>query len=123
MVLADGGFAEMISGPVIETQRKVDEMISKIKSIFLNFDSKLSSPDFVIPQLIDYEKEELIDSLTKIKISINKSLETLDLTKTCTAFELPVLGFLTRLEATYFVIYHTQRHVHQLKRIHQKVVK
>src|ERR1700694_2814243 len=66
LIMADGGFVEMINGPVKETQRNVDELVSKIKTIFLNFDIKMSSPDFIVPQLIDYEKEELIDSLNKI---------------------------------------------------------
>jgi hypothetical protein len=121
LIMADGGFVEMINDPVKETQRNVDELVSKIKTIFLNFDIKMSSPDFIVPQLIDYEKEELVGSLNKIKSNLNKSLETLDLTKTCTSFELPVLGFLTRLEAVYFIIYHTQRHVHQLTKIYKKV--
>ena len=123
LIMADGGFVDMINGPVKETQRNVDELVSKIKTIFLNFDIKMSSPDFIVPQLIDYEKEELVDLMNKIKSDLNKSLETLDLTKTCTTFELPVLGFLTRLEAVYFIIYHTQRHIHQLTKIYQKVVK
>jgi hypothetical protein len=123
LIMADGGFVDMINGPVKETQRNVDELVSKIKTIFLNFDIKMSSPDFIVPQLIDYEKEELVDLLNKIKSDLNKSLETLNLTKTCTTFELPVLGFLTRLEAVYFIIYHTQRHIHQLTKIYQKVVK
>jgi hypothetical protein len=122
MIMSDGGFVDMINGPVKETQRKVDEMASKIKTDFLNFDIKMSSPDFIAPQLIDYKKDEVIDSLNKIKYDLNKSFDTIDLTKTCTAFELPVYGFLTRLEAVYFIIYHTQRHIHQLQKMHQKII-
>jgi hypothetical protein len=48
-------------------------------------------------------------------------LVSLDLTPTVLAFELPVIGSLTRLEAIRFVTYHTQRHNHQLKNIRQQL--
>jgi hypothetical protein len=82
----------------------------------------MKSPDFVVPPDTSYNKEELLHSLEDIKAKIKQAIETLDLTKTCLAFELPVYGFLTRLEAVYFILYHTQRHIHQLKNIHQKVI-
>lgn len=69
-----------------------------------------------------YEKAYLLGALQDIKAGLDHAVTTLDLTKTCLAFELPVFGYLTRLEAIYFVIYHTQRHLHQLKNIYQQVV-
>ncbi len=81
----------------------------------------MKSPDFVVPPDIYYKKEDLLRSFEDINERINQALQTLDLTKTCLAFELPVYGFLTRLESLYFILYHTQRHLHQLKNIHQKM--
>ncbi len=40
--------------------------------------------------------------------------------KTCTGMELPVMGYLTRIEVTTFIIVHTKRHVHQLGNIYIK---
>ena len=75
----------------------------------------MSSPEFVRPELTDYDKEKLLQSFKKIQASIDNAIQTRDLSKTCAAFEIPVLGPLTGLEAVNFVIYHTKRHVHQLK--------
>ena len=122
MIMSNSGFAEILYGPVKETEREPDEMIEKIKADFLNFNIKMKSPDFVVPPMGIYKKEELLSSLENIKEKINQAIETLDLTKTCLAFELPVYGFLTRLEAIHFVLYHTQRHIHQLKNILKKVM-
>jgi hypothetical protein len=121
IILADGGFADALNGPVGNTARRADEMHETIKGIFLNFDLKLSSPDFVLPPPGKYKKDELTNDLDKIKASLDKSIETLDMTKTCLAFELPVFGFLTRLEGVYFIIYHTRRHIRQLESIYKKV--
>ena len=122
VIMSASGFLEIMNGPVKETERKADELVATIKKDFLDFNSKMKSPDFVVPPDTSYNKEELLHSLEDIKAKIKQAIETLDLTKTCLAFELPVYGFLTRLEAVYFILYHTQRHIHQLKNIHQKVI-
>jgi hypothetical protein len=65
----------------------------------------------------DYDKDEMIRGLKKIKADIASAIGNSDLTKTCMAFAFPVLGNLTRYEAANFVIIHTTRHIHQLKNI------
>lgn len=122
MVMANSGFAQMLNGPTRGTDRNPDEMVEKIKSDFLNFDIKMQSPDFVRPELISYKKRDLLVSLEGVRAEIGATVSKLDLTKTCTSFELPIYGFLTRLEAVYFVIYHTRRHIHQMKNISSEVM-
>jgi len=122
MIKSNSGFVEMLNGPVKDSGREPDKMVERIKEDFLDFNTKMKSPDFIVPENINYNKEALLSSLNNIKVDLNKAVLTLDLTKTCLVFELPVYGALTRLEAIYFVIYHTQRHIHQLKNIFQKVV-
>jgi len=122
VIMSGSGFAKIINGPVKETERKPDELVATIKRDFLDFSIKMKSPDFVVPPDTSYKKEDLLHSLEHIKAKINQAIEKLDLTKTCLAFELPVYGILTRLEALHFILYHTQRHIHQLKKIHQIVV-
>jgi uncharacterized damage-inducible protein DinB len=121
MVLSNGGFAEVINGQVDETSRPVDKNIEQIKSILLDSNVKMNSPEMIYPKLKDYDQDKLLNQLEGIKKALVKAADQLDLTKTCVAFELPSLGFLTRLEAFYFVIYHTRRHTNQLKNILEQV--
>lgn len=83
----------------------------------------MQSPDFVKPAVIDYEKETLSGSMENIKVSIAHAIKTSKLTEICAGFELPVLGYLTRLEAINFVISHTRRHIYQLRKIYNEVAK
>jgi hypothetical protein len=122
MVKANSGFADILRGPVKDIERKPDEVIPKIKNDFLNFDIKMTTPDFLVPEAKNYDKDELLSDLKNIRESVNDATETLDLTKTCMAFELPVYGYLTRQEAIAFVTCHTLRHTHQLKNIYQKLI-
>ena len=121
MIMSNAGFDELINGPVKDSSRKPDEFIEGIRTSFLDFSHKMKSPEFVRPPEIDYNKHELMQSLNGIKKRLINNLKGLDLTKTCTAFEIPVLGYLTRLESAHFVLYHTQRHTHQLKNIAEKL--
>lgn len=121
IILSNAGFNEVINGPVGETNRPADQQVERIRTDLLNFNNKMDSPPFIYPAKTDYFKNEQLDKLGQIEDGILKSIDNLDLTKTCKSFELPVLGYLTRLEAVYFVIYHTQRHTQQLKNIYNEL--
>ena len=121
LVLSNGGFAEIMRGAVSDSERDPAENIEKIKSIFLDFSIKLKSPDFIVPPDKIYNKAALLKAFTQIRDQLVNIIETQDLSKLCTAFKLPQLGYLTRLEAVHFVVYHTQRHTHQLKNLREAI--
>lgn len=116
--LSIDGMEKTLTGPVKETERKPDEMVANLKEIFLNFSVKMKSPDFVVPKTKDYNKEAMLSSLEKVKSELIKVSEQEDLTKTCLGFEFPKMGYLTRIEIISFVLFHTQRHTHQLQKIY-----
>lgn len=115
--MANSGFAEVLNGPVKDADRAPDQSVKDLERIFLDFTIKMDAPAFILPEMKVYNKERLISTLEEIKVDVAKAVKDLDLTQICLAFELPGLGQVTRLEAVYFVIYHTQRHAHQLKNI------
>ncbi|MVT09699.1 DinB family protein [Chitinophaga tropicalis] len=117
MIMANSRFVEMINGAVADTERAPDQFVAQIRDDFSNYHIKMHAPDFVKPALTSYNKEYLIHSLNYIRTDLKRAITTLDLNMTCTSFAIPVMGYITRLEAVTFVIYHTKRHVHQLKNI------
>ena len=119
--LSNNGFADVMNGPAKESNRPVDQNVQGIKDSFLNFNIKMNSPDFVIPEFREYQKDLLVQKLEIIKEKINKIIDEKDLSETCTSFEVPVLGYLTRWESLHFILYHTQRHIRQLKNIFTKL--
>jgi uncharacterized damage-inducible protein DinB len=122
MIKANSGFIDLINGPVSDTQRDPEEMVALIKADFLNFEEKMESPDFVKPEIMEYDKEMLLIALKKIREDALQLITDVDLEPTCFTFEFPVYGALTRLEAINFVVYHTQRHIHQLKNIRKAIM-
>ena len=118
LVKSNGGFLQVINGPVKETHRPPDEWVKKISSDFSDFSIKMESPEPVVPEMKEYDKERMLHSVQEINKGLLYSIQNLDLTKTCTLFRLPVYGLLTRLEAIYFVIAHTKRHLYQLNKFY-----
>lgn len=98
--------------------RKPDDRTSELAKIFLDFRTKLKSPDFILPTQDIYQKEPLI---TAWKSSVEKLKEAAMNASLGDAIEHQAFGKITKLELLYFVVYHTQRHTHQLQRIYELI--
>jgi len=95
-------------------ERNPGERIEELKKIFLNFSKKLTQPDFIVPEELIYEKQSSIEELNKSFNRFKESAVNANLADLVVG--LP-LGPITKLEIIHFVLYHTQRHLHQMKKI------
>ena len=108
------GMANTMLWDAKPAERDPGERIEQLKTIFLDFSSKLKSPDFIVPEEAIYERQPVIEKLNEsfngfqVKAS---SANLYDLVE-----GLP-LGPITKLEIIHFVLFHTQRHLHQMKKI------
>jgi hypothetical protein len=116
--LSVSGSIDLIEGDTTETERDPAAMEEELRNTFLNFDIKMQSPDFVMPAEKEYNKDELIGELEQLRKSAEEAITGNDLTLTCTSFEFPQMGYMTGEEVATFIIVHTQRHNHQLKKIY-----
>ncbi len=114
---SQANFTDLPGGNTEPTARNPEEKKVRIKKLFLDFDTKMKSPDFILPSELPQEKESLIKRIQAEGIEITYAMEKYDLTKTCLDFELPGSGKFTGMEWGWFIIYHTQRHIHQLENI------
>jgi hypothetical protein len=94
--------------------RDADEKIPELKKTFLDFSIKMKSPDFIVPEDGPYEKQPITEELSN-SFEILKE-RTINANLTDIVDGLPI-GQITKLEILHFVLYHTQRHVHQMKKI------
>ena len=78
---------------------------------------KAIAGESVTPVLGDYNMQQHLAKLDIMKSMIINAVDSLDLNVTCMAFDIPTFGFLTRLEAIYFFLFHTKRHIHQIENI------
>lgn len=88
-----------------------------LDQVFLNYDKKLQSPDFILPGNGPFSKDSFISLFRIVACDISGAIKELDLSLLCLDFQFPTVGCLTRQELIYFAIVHTQRHTHQLHKI------
>ncbi|MFI5130861.1 MAG: DinB family protein [Chitinophagales bacterium] len=95
-------------------EREPGERIEQLKEIFLDFSTKLKSPDFIVPEEGTYERQSTIDKLSK---SFTRFKENTNHANLNDLVEGLPLGPITKLEIIHFVLFHTHRHLHQMKKI------
>jgi len=108
------GMAKAMQMEAKPANRNPEERIEGLKNVFLDFSRKLTQPDFLIPENQVYKKQPAIDELKKSFNEFKANASRANLNELVEG--LP-LGPITKLEIIHFVLYHTQRHLHQMKNI------
>src|SRR5574340_1019575 len=99
-----------LEGKIME--REPDERVEELKDLFLDFTLKFQSPGFILPPDDWYGKEEIIRDFTQSIEQLKVEGGEVDLAE---AISHQAFGEITKLELLYFVLFHTQRHIHQLQ--------
>lgn len=119
--LSAGGILKTLYATTIQTDRDPEQYVAQIREVLMDFGHKRTSPPLIEPQEGNYDPEKLAKSFSGLKDDFEEAIEHLDLSCTCLDFQLPGFGLFTRIEWLAFMIYHTQRHIHQMRSISQKI--
>lgn len=114
LLKANTGAAQTLLGSTIDTTREPGANEEAIRSFMLDMDTKMTSPEFILPSNDPIEKDTMLQNTREAGNKLRNILLEEDITKTCTDFSLPGLGELTRYEWICFVVCHTRRHTHQI---------
>jgi hypothetical protein len=98
----------------LKFRRHADLRKEELESQFLNFSVKFKSPGFILPDKNYYNKENLVKDLSDSFKSLYDKSNRNDLSEMITH---KAFGDITKLELIYFVWYHSQRHLRQIKNI------
>jgi len=118
---SEAGIPKLWQGNSIATTRPADEKVGILKSIFLDYTTKLKSPDFILPSDGVQRVEKLYDAIQSNRAIIRDLAAIIDLNLTFTGAAFPQLGELTGIEWATFLICHSKRHTLQLQHIFTKV--
>lgn len=111
---SNNGMAKALEIEGVPANRNPAQEAERLKKMFLDFTVKYNSPDFILPAEKTYQKQQVLHDLQE---SITKLSEMRARTNLADMINVPIFRETTKLELLYFVLYHTQRHVHQLKNI------
>ncbi len=98
-------------------ERNPEERVQELKETFLNFNTKFQSPEFILPTKDIYQRDKVIEDLKGSVVQLKAAFHNKDLSQ---IINVPAFGKITKLEIFHFVLYHTQRHIHQVKNIFEK---
>lgn len=115
---SNNGIAQALQMKGRSTERNATERVKELKDVFLDFETKFKSPQFILPGQASYDKKELIEKLSRSIERIKQERTNADLSE---IIDLTALGTISKMELLHFVIYHTQRHIHQLKNIFKTI--
>jgi hypothetical protein len=114
VTMSTNGMAKAMSQKSKPAERDPGEKIPQLKNAFLDFENKMKSPDFIVPENGPYQKTASTEEVNK---SFDHLKENVQHANVADMVEGLPLGSITKLEILHFVLYHTQRHLHQLKKI------
>jgi hypothetical protein len=106
--------ADVFNKPGEKANRNIGEKIPELQSLFMNFDIKIQSPAFIVPEAQHYDKMALIKSIQATFVAL---AEKLPQTKLDEIIKI-TMGEITKWELANFIVMHAQRHLHQLENIY-----
>jgi len=115
---SNNGIAQALQMQGRSAERNAAERVTELKAVFLDFERKFKSPQFILPGQTSYDKKELIERLNRSIERIKQERANVDLSE---IIDLTALGTISKMELLHFVIYHTKRHIHQLKNIYKTI--
>lgn len=115
------GLPQLVAGKTEKTDRAQDDKVQAIRDLFLDFSTKMQSPDFILPTQNEHDKTKLIAGLRQIESELLDVAHNNDLSLVCLDFELPGSGPFTVCEWIAFFLAHAQRHTHQLENIYDRI--
>ena len=114
VALSTGALANAIHMEAKPAKRDPGEKIEMLKKTFLDFSTRMNSPDFIKPEAGPLEKKLLLNELANAVNALRVSTENANFSDLVEG--LP-MGAITKLEIVHFVWYHTQRHLNQMRKI------
>ena len=108
------GMAEAIGKSTKPANREITKRIIELKQTFLDVTLTMQSPEGIVPEQKNYIKNDLIKELQNCLKQLKEVTSKADVSEL--AEGLP-LGSITKLEILHFILYHTQRHLYQMKKI------
>ncbi len=107
---------QVIDGEARAADKHYDEQVSIIKTVYENHDRKLTAGETILPdpEVRHWDKKAQLMKLNDHREKIKQILDTKPANEVCTSFRHHFFGEMTRYEWGYFIIYHCERHMHQI---------
>ncbi len=112
MILSDMDVIKILNGKFVETKDGASEKKAFLAAAFGNMKSKMVAAERLRPTHKNYSRYDLRADLTESRETLRKLISQ---SPSKHSFEHPELGQMTSVELLHYVIFHTKRHISQLR--------
>ena len=119
---AESGLPRLFATSLKKTSRPPDQYVDSIRNTFLDFNTQLKSPEFIIPTDVRKNPADFVEKFTNSRKAIIESAEQVDLSDTIRSVQFPGAGELTGYEWLTLVVNHSKRHIRQMQNIHKALL-
>ncbi|GAL85172.1 hypothetical protein MYP_2401 [Sporocytophaga myxococcoides] len=123
IVVLESFINKVLTGTCVPANRNPEEKILIVKNIFSDFDKKFNAPKPVAPSENLKSIALLSDEIKASRVVTEEIVIANDLTLICKDFVHRGFGEMTRTEWIHFCIYHTERHLYQMQKIKEKIIR
>lgn len=120
LLKSESGLPHVWGSRGASVERPVDAKVDTIRGIFLDFSTRMKSPDFILPSAGPHIQEDLYNALEANRAEIKRLAGITDLSLAYPDFPFPQMGELTGIEWAEFLVSHSTRHIRQMKNIYEQ---
>lgn len=121
IIIIENSLTHILKGNTKETTKDPERKIELIRNVFQNLEKKYHAPEAIKPVGTIKNKEEVKEKFSRIRNELLRIGNEMNWTDVCLDFRNVGFGIMTRVEWIYFCIYHTERHLHQMRSIVERV--
>lgn len=119
LAVTESVIVNLSHGPASENGRDATAVVNIIKEAFGDHTKVFPNPQPVNPSGQLKSIEEFLNLIERNRLAFLDEIQSKGAQFVLDLFPHPLTGTMTRLEWLYFNIYHTERHIHQIKMIKQ----
>jgi hypothetical protein len=122
IIRLDGFMIKLLEGESKPTKRNPEDKLEFIKRGFLDIEKKYNAPKFFIPRENNQNKNDCLENIIVNRKKISELVIQSNLSGTYPDIIHPVFGEMSSVEWIYSIIYHSERHMIQIKRIKDNLI-
>lgn len=120
IIMGNTGLKKFLTHSPFDSSDPYDLNVQAIRSMMLNTENKMHSPEFLIPHVEGYNKITHRQLLVNIHGEIKDCIQTLGFSNKAGGFEIPPFGYMSIFEWLNFSLFHIGRHYKQMEAVHQQ---
>jgi len=123
IVILESLINNILSGTCVPAERNPEEKVLLVKNAFSDFSRTFHAPEPIAPSVNSKTMDHLINVIRASRQNTVQIIAAQDPGSLCKDFVHRIFGEMTRSEWVHFCLFHTDRHIVQIQKIKEKIIR